>query len=207
MNVRQYLTRRVTHPWALLCSGIALAVCGIVLIQQLLPKVGHDVSAANYASMKFDGLISSNGFEYGSFSITNRHRHPLQFHVNNVQVLTHEGWKYYASWVLGASTTNSILGSLHNRVAPSQTETFLVRSPGQGDAWRIHVGVLRGVQGPSLKMRARILFRTLSIPAALTRNPAVTTGYYQFTFAGMLDSQDIRSHGRNAPRIDESKPQ
>ena len=190
------VTKPVRHSWLIFCLALILTG-GAVLLQKKNP---HYVSAAEYATLMFDGLVNSNAAHYGSFTITNHHHHPLHFHVNNIEIMTSQGWKYFASWSPGGPRTNSMLGTLENHVAPGETHTFLVRCPGGGDAWRIHVGVLRGIRGLTLKNRATILFKTLSPAAAFTSNPSLTTGYHHFTFAGMLDGPDIPSKAQpNGP--------
>ena len=164
------------------------------LFQSTRRTIGHEVSAADYATLIFDQLVSSNGAQYGSFTITNHHQHTLSFSVNNVEIRTRQGWRYYAKWLPGASRTHPNLGSLDNPlVSPGKAQTFLIPCPSEGDAWRIHVGVLRGIQGLTLKNRMAILFKTGSLSAALTSNPGLTAGYHHFTFAGMLDGPDIPS--------------
>ena len=194
MSICRHLTKPVKRPWLSFCVALILVIGAMRLSQSTRQRIGHDVSAADYATLIFDGLVNSNGTQYGSFTITNHHQHPLSFSVNNIEIRTRQDWRYYASWSPGRLRTHPMLGRLDNPiVAPGKAQTFFVPSPGEGDAWRIHVGVLRGIQGLTLKNRIAILSKTRSLSAAFTSNPTLTAGYHHFTFAGMLDGPDIPS--------------
>src|SRR5262245_11287790 len=129
MKFRQYFTKPLKHSWLIFCLAMILVLGAMLLFQSTRQGVGHDVSAADYATLIFDGLVSTNGAQYASFRITNHYKHPLRFSVNNIEIRTEQGWRYYASWSPGLQT-HPLLGRLDNpAVSPGTEQTFLVPSP------------------------------------------------------------------------------
>lgn len=191
MRIVDRLRRSLVAPW--LAAFFAALVSLVVLVAKL-PRIAHDVSASDYATLVFNGLVSSNGAEFASFTLNNCHRHPLTFSINNIDIRTSGVWTYYATWSPGASSTHPMLGSLNNPpVWPGRDRTFLVRPPSVGQAWRLRIGVLRGIKGLTWKNRVTILLQPKSMSAAFTPNSSLTTNYHHFTFAGMLDGPVISS--------------
>ena len=191
MKLRPHLTAGLGPSSSRVCFGFALGVVVLVIVLLGSGRSPHDASADAYALLTFNRNLESNAVSYASFTITNRYAHPLSFYVNNIQILTDHGWRYEASWLPGDSRVHPKLGSLDNSLGPGCAQTFLVPVPNRGVQWRIHVGVLRGIEGLTVKNRALILWRTHSISAAFTSNPGLTTGYHQFKFAGMLNSPNL----------------
>ncbi|MEK7675033.1 MAG: hypothetical protein AAB676_04245 [Verrucomicrobiota bacterium] len=206
MNTRKRFTRPIRHPWLMFCVGLLLVLGAVPFLEHSRSRGRHDVSAAEYADMRFDGIVVSNGVAYGCFTITNRHPDALLFYVNNVKVWTHGTWRHYASWSAGAPTTHPVLGRRANILSPGGLQKFLVRAPGEGEAWRIHVGVLRGIRGITLENRAAILLRTRSLATALSSSLTPPGGYGDFRFAGFLDGPLITSQAHSSTPAKAASP-
>jgi hypothetical protein len=185
--MRQRLVQPLERPWLAFGLAAVLAVAGLWLLRQRTSQNAHQVSAATYGRLTFEGIVVSNGAVYGKFAITNFDQNALSYYINNMEVASDGVWRYFASWAPGGAT-HPVLGPLHNPLSPGGAQTFLVRAPNEGDVWRIHVGVLRGSRGVSVENRVAVLRNTRSIFTALS--PSLgrgSTGYHNFRFAGMLD--------------------
>jgi len=177
--------------WVVIVAG-ALALGAAFFFFPRRSNAYPIASAVNHKSgVAFNGLVYTNGGQYGSFSLTNGYSDPISFMLWNLESSRSTGWVSLHRTIFkpGAMPARGYSGAfgVQGLVNPGATVSFLVPQPNQRGNWRARVSVAIGRPGFQWQDR-QFLLRNGRLRQALIPNSFESTNYFRFFSIGLVDS-------------------